>query len=105
MQWLRRKKQTWLWFLQLVGEDLDIVNSHAWTFMSDKQKGLIDAVSELFPNASHRFCVRHLYNNFKGNFKGLVLKDILWKAPRATSILAFRNAMEEMKKADLNAYN
>ncbi|KAH7850083.1 hypothetical protein Vadar_027656 [Vaccinium darrowii] len=89
---------------QLVGEDLGIVNSHAWTFMSDKQKGLIDAVSELFPNASHRFCVRHLYNNFKGNFKGLVLKDILRKAARATSIPAFRNAMEEMKKADLNAY-
>ncbi|KAH7857175.1 hypothetical protein Vadar_009876 [Vaccinium darrowii] len=100
----KEKKKTWLWFLQLVGEDLDIVNSHAWTFMSDKQKGLIDAVSELFPNASHRFCVRHLYNNFKGNFKGLVLKDILWKASRATSIPAFRNAKEEMKKADLNAY-
>ncbi|KAH7860533.1 hypothetical protein Vadar_014637 [Vaccinium darrowii] len=65
---------------QLVGKDLDIVNSHAWTFMNDKQKGLIDAVSELFPNASHRFCVRHLYNNFKGNFKG------------------------NFKKADLNAY-
>lgn len=62
----KEKRKTWQWFLELIGEDLDIVNTFGWTFMSDKQKGLIEAVSDLFPNASHRFCVRHLYNNFKG---------------------------------------
>ncbi|KAH7862346.1 hypothetical protein Vadar_003544 [Vaccinium darrowii] len=75
-----------------------------FTFMSDKQKGLIDSVSTLFPNASHRFCVRHLYNNFKGEFKGLVMKDILWKAARATIIPHFTAAMEEMKAVNKKAY-
>ncbi|KAH7837735.1 hypothetical protein Vadar_017399 [Vaccinium darrowii] len=72
--------------------------------MTDKQKGLIDAVGELFPNAGHRFCVRHLYNNFKGDYKGLVLKDILWKAVRATTVPAFKRAMQEMYNTDPKAY-
>ncbi|KAI8533338.1 hypothetical protein RHMOL_Rhmol10G0001100 [Rhododendron molle] len=65
--------------------------------------GLIDAVGQVFPNASHRFCVRHLYNNFKGDFKGLHLKEILWKAARASTVAAFTKAMEEMKRADPKA--
>ncbi|KAF7154502.1 hypothetical protein RHSIM_Rhsim01G0148800 [Rhododendron simsii] len=80
------------------------MNSYGWTLMSDKQKRLIDAVSALFPNASHKFCVRHLYNNFKGEFKGLILKEIIWKAARATIVPAFKNALEKMNKTDPKAY-
>jgi MuDR family transposase/MULE transposase domain len=29
---------SWHWFLQLLANDLGIANSHAWTFMSDRQK-------------------------------------------------------------------
>ncbi|KAH7866355.1 hypothetical protein Vadar_019290 [Vaccinium darrowii] len=100
----KEKKKTWMWFLELLGEDLKIENSFRFTFMSDKQKGLIDSVSTLFPNASHRFCVRHLYNNFKGEFKGLVMKDILWKAAKATIMPHFTTAMEEMKAVNKKAY-
>jgi transposase-like protein len=32
--------------------------------MSDKQKGLINAVQKVFPHADHRFCVRHMTQNF-----------------------------------------
>ncbi|KAF7144294.1 hypothetical protein RHSIM_Rhsim05G0107300 [Rhododendron simsii] len=74
-----------------------------YTFMTDKQKGLIDAVGQVFPNASHRFSVRHLYNNFKGDFKGLHLKEIPWKTARASTVAAFTKAMEEMKRADPKA--
>ena len=73
--------------------------------MSDKQKGMIDAVAELFQNASHRFCVRHLYNNFKGEHKGLVLKDLLWKAAKATTIPVFTRVMVEIKEVDCKAYD
>ncbi|KAI8572928.1 hypothetical protein RHMOL_Rhmol01G0239000 [Rhododendron molle] len=72
--------------------------------MTDKQKGLIYAVGELFPNAGHRFCLRHLYNNFKGEFKELVLKEMLWKAARATTMATFTKAMQEMKSVDPKAY-
>lgn len=101
----KEKYKTWHWFLQLLGEDLNIQNSGTYTFMSDKQKGLVESVRNLYPNAEHRFCVRHLYNNFKQDFKGLVLKDILWKAARASTIQSFTRAMKEMKDTDLGAYN
>ncbi|XP_028065583.1 uncharacterized protein LOC114268592 [Camellia sinensis] len=97
--------KTWLRFLNLLGQDLNIVNSHCYTFMSDKRNGLIDAVAELFPNASHRFCVRHLYNNSKSQFKGRVLKDLLWKATRTSTVGVFTKVMEEMKGVDEQAYN
>ncbi|KAK8641726.1 hypothetical protein V6N13_011104 [Hibiscus sabdariffa] len=77
---------SWCCFLQNLEEDLELTNSHHYTFMFDKQKGLMDVISELFPNAEHRTCVRHLYSNFKNisGFQGKTLKDALWKAARAT---------------------
>ena len=40
-------------------------------------------LKDLMPNAEHRFCVRHLYANFKKDFPGKVLKDAMWSAARA----------------------
>ena len=56
---------TWSWFLEFLGEDLEIANSQTITWITDKRKWLVDAVNDVFPNSKHRFCVRHLYNNFK----------------------------------------
>ena len=56
---------TWSWFLEFLGENLEIANSQTITWITDKRKGLVDAVNDVFPNSKHRFCVRHLYNNFK----------------------------------------
>ncbi|KAK5772411.1 hypothetical protein PVK06_048699 [Gossypium arboreum] len=49
-------KQSWFWFLELLQRDLEINNSYNICFMSDKQKGLIEAISLLFPNAEARNC-------------------------------------------------
>ena len=76
---------TWKLFLIFLKEDLDIVNDSIVTWITNKQKGLIGAVKEEFTGSSHRFCVRHMYNNFKTQFKGLVLKQTLWNAARATT--------------------
>ena len=35
---------TWKWFLQTLKDDLHIVNTAPWTVMSDRQKGLINAL-------------------------------------------------------------
>ncbi|XP_039130803.1 uncharacterized protein LOC120267169 [Dioscorea cayenensis subsp. rotundata] len=34
----KENKYNWSWFLQLLGEDLNIENSHGWAFVSDRQK-------------------------------------------------------------------
>ncbi|XP_024317187.1 uncharacterized protein LOC112271674 [Brachypodium distachyon] len=43
---------TWKWFLQTLKEDLGIENTSQWTLMSDRQKGLINAVNALFPDST-----------------------------------------------------
>ncbi|XP_059299219.1 uncharacterized protein LOC132051950 [Lycium ferocissimum] len=98
-------KETWSWFLTLLNKDLGISqNSFAWTFISDKQKGLILAFDETIPDVAHRFCVRHLHRNFKTEgFGGQALKDVLWKAARATTEPEFSKCMEEMSKIDIEA--
>ncbi|GMJ16053.1 hypothetical protein HRI_005274500 [Hibiscus trionum] len=75
--------------------------------MSDKQKGLIDSILELFPNSSSRTCVRHLYNNFKlqSQNQGKALKDALWKAARATYMKEWTDAMNELKAMSEPAFN
>ncbi|KAL4364016.1 hypothetical protein GQ457_04G008290 [Hibiscus cannabinus] len=92
-------QSSWCWFLELLVTDLEIENSHSFTFMTDRQKGLMDAVPELFPYSAHRTCVRHLYSNAKtsGVFTGKALKDQLWKAARATYVTQFQSAMDELK--------
>ena len=75
---------TWKLFLIFLKEDLDIVNDSLLTSITDKQKGLIEEVKEVFTRSAHRFCVKYMCNNFKTQFKGLVLKQTLWSAARAT---------------------
>ncbi|KAL0344327.1 UNVERIFIED_CONTAM: hypothetical protein Sangu_1320100 [Sesamum angustifolium] len=76
-------RETWEWFLRLLKEDLQIVRDYEYTLIFDKQKGLIPAVETVLPTIEHRFCVRHLHNNFKNaGFRGQALKFALWKAAR-----------------------
>ncbi|WJX88398.1 hypothetical protein P8452_70493 [Trifolium repens] len=41
----------------------------------DQQKGLLPAIEELLPGVGQRFCVRHLYNNFRKKFPGMLVKN------------------------------
>ena len=94
----------WVWFLERLKRDLGIINTSPWTIMSDKQKGLINAVNDVFPESEHRFCVRHMWQNFQQQFKGDVLKNQLWKIARSTTFVKYEQYMDEMKDISLDAY-
>ncbi|KAL4308358.1 hypothetical protein GQ457_01G018380 [Hibiscus cannabinus] len=70
-------------------------------------KGLMEGISELFPNVEHRTCVRHLYSNFKNRsgFQGKTLKDALWKAARATYMKEFTDSMTQMRAISEEAFD
>jgi len=72
--------------------------------MTDKQKGLIPTVQQVFPEVEHRFCVRHLYQNFQMHFKGENLKKQLWACARSSSIKKWNMNMEAMKSVDKATY-
>jgi hypothetical protein len=84
---------SWTWFLATLKQDLNIVNTAAFTIMSDKQKGLIKGVQEQFPDAEHRFCVRHLYQNIHQVHKGETVRQQLWACAKSTTVAAFESNM------------
>nr|KAJ0187838.1 hypothetical protein LSAT_V11C900459490 [Lactuca sativa] len=89
---------SWTWFLELLGEDLDLGANSNFTFISDRQKGIILATEKVFPSAEHRFCLRHIQENMKKQWKGKDLSDQLWECGRATTVNHFNRVMDELKK-------
>ncbi|KAM5559569.1 hypothetical protein ABKV19_020969, partial [Rosa sericea] len=99
-------KDSWIWFLELLANDLDIRSDGAgWTFISDKQKGLLPAFEVVLPSAEHRFCVRHLWTNFNKKFPGKALKDQLWAIAKSTTMAYFTKEMVLMNQMEPGAYN
>ncbi|KAH1040120.1 hypothetical protein J1N35_041863 [Gossypium stocksii] len=92
-------KHSWFWFLELLQKDLEIENSYNICFMSDKQKGLIEVISMLFPNSKARNYAIHLYNNFKNmeRFRGQAMRLTYWKAAKATFPRQFEEVISEMR--------
>jgi hypothetical protein len=54
-------------------------------------------MEELLPGVEHRFCVRHLYNNFRKRFPGKRLKELMWKVAKASYPQAWQREMKEIK--------
>ncbi|KAI3818709.1 hypothetical protein L1987_12524 [Smallanthus sonchifolius] len=92
--------QSWSWFLELLMDDLDLPKNTNFTFISDRQKGLIPALSRVFPDAEHRFCLRHIHENMRKQWRGDVFKSMLWRVASATTLPFYDNAMDEIKRAD-----
>ncbi|KAL0364455.1 UNVERIFIED_CONTAM: hypothetical protein Sangu_0543100 [Sesamum angustifolium] len=68
-------KESWTFFFEnlsmLVG---GFSVDKPWTFMSDRQKGLVETINEVVPHAINRRCARHIYANFRSQFAGTALK-------------------------------
>ncbi|XP_052621580.1 uncharacterized protein LOC111904117 [Lactuca sativa] len=47
--------ESWKWFLDNLGDDLDLGRNSNFTFISDRKKGLHTAVEQIFPNVEHRY--------------------------------------------------
>ncbi|XP_022029337.1 uncharacterized protein LOC110930347 [Helianthus annuus] len=97
--------QTWKWFLQLLRDDLGCTANSCFTFISDRQKGLIPAMLAVFPNAEHKFCLRHIHESMKSKWRGDLYKNLLWSAGRKTSIPYFNKAMEKIKTTERAIYD
>ncbi|XP_023736423.2 uncharacterized protein LOC111884348 [Lactuca sativa] len=95
---------SWTWFLRCLGDDIDLQASSNFTFISDRQKGLLQAIGTLYPCAEHRFCLRHIHENMKKMWRGKVFQDMLWNCASTTTIQEFNHAMEELRKLNNDCY-
>ncbi|KAI3700483.1 hypothetical protein L2E82_45113 [Cichorium intybus] len=68
------------------------------------QKGLLPAISQKFPCAEHRFCLKHIYENMRKYWKTREYKDHLWKCATATTIPEFERFMREFSFFDMKAH-
>ncbi|KAF6141213.1 hypothetical protein GIB67_024297 [Kingdonia uniflora] len=75
-------KNNWIDFLTKVEPYLS-AHSGKLIFISDRQKGLIDSVAEIFLHENHRFCFRHMFKNMKKYHKGAYFERLSWGAARA----------------------
>ncbi|KAL3527023.1 hypothetical protein ACH5RR_011679 [Cinchona calisaya] len=72
--------------------------------MSDRQKGLNLAYEEQFLSVDARYCCRHIYNNFKSSFPGLLLSNNLWIAAKSYNEKKFNEAIERIKHLNIEAW-
>jgi len=93
----------WEWFLRnlhsIVKDNLpvSITATDDITFLSDRQKGLLEGVATWFPGSAHAYCLRHLVDNFSKRFKHKDLISLLWQAARATTEAEFHTACNAMR--------
>ncbi|XP_075663241.1 uncharacterized protein LOC142632788 [Castanea sativa] len=66
--------------------------------------GLLPAMETLFPTVEHRYYVKHIYNNFKVNHKGIDLKSVLWRCADKTSTREFERGIDHLKSLDEEAW-
>ncbi|CAK8571344.1 unnamed protein product [Lathyrus sativus] len=97
-------KHSWKWFLNLLLEYLQSIQDNKYGFISDQQKGLVPTILETNQHVEHRLCVKHLYGNWRKKYPRIFMKEALWWAARATTILGWERAMNHMKELNINAW-
>ncbi|KAK3010124.1 hypothetical protein RJ639_010723 [Escallonia herrerae] len=91
-------RDSWSWFLTELIDDLG--GSESLVFISDRQKGLVESFMDLLPTTEHRFCMRHLYANFKKKRSGKKVKDYLWNAVKAGTVNDFNYWIGKIRNLD-----
>ena len=66
---------------------------------------LVQTFIDNWPQYEHRICCRHLYNNLRKNHPGVLIRELFWKATKATYKAEFDRLMDEIKGIDENAYS
>ncbi|GJT45922.1 pentatricopeptide repeat-containing protein [Tanacetum coccineum] len=98
-------KDNWSWFLELLGEYIDMPTRNGLTLILDQHKGLIEVVKDVMPLAKHRQCVRHIYEGFRKQYSGVEFRELFWAASKASYPQLFNKIMKKIKKVNPGAHD
>ncbi|RYR10143.1 hypothetical protein Ahy_B05g078613 [Arachis hypogaea] len=70
----------------------------------ENDDGLLPTFDEVIPVVDHRFCVRHLYSNFRKKFSGLQLKQLMWRCAKATHWKDWEREMAVVRGVNVEAH-
>ncbi|KAK9075525.1 hypothetical protein SSX86_003849 [Deinandra increscens subsp. villosa] len=97
--------ESWHWFMEELRKCVGVNDGgEGWTLVSDQQKGLLNVVCFIWPNAEHRNCARYIYANWHKTFKGADLKEAFWKAARSYNEADYNIAIEALKELSNDGY-
>ncbi|XP_072992286.1 uncharacterized protein [Typha latifolia] len=100
---------SWLWFL--VQLKYAVTTSRTITFVSNRQKGLDEAVPQVFEDSYHSYCLHHLIEDFKGELKkgpwSQQVKDAMiddfTRAAQACTIEDFNSSIDSIRNVSVEA--
>ncbi len=87
--------QHWSWFQEHLINAFPAIGSPGLAIISNRKKGLENAVEEHFPLAHHSHCCFFLANNVQTPY-GQACCKLFWKAVYATTVSAFHDAPKEI---------
>lgn len=94
--------ENWMWFMselrKLLGVSTD--NMPRLTILSERQRGVVEAVGTHFPSAFHGICLRFISENFRDTFKSSKLVNIFWNAVYALTVPEFESRKSEMMEVN-----
>ncbi|MQM13635.1 hypothetical protein Taro_046559, partial [Colocasia esculenta] len=92
----------WIWFLQNLKKAL--LSDRRIAFLSDRGKGLKEAIPDIFPNDHHGYCFQHIMQNFNDQCVGRyaapfkkLLRKILQRIAYVVTEQEYQDAMMAMK--------
>ena len=94
---------TYVWILQCLTKATNTIPKSFWT---DSEPGLINAVSQVFPDTPHFYCLFHIWQNIIKHLKSKVpdfskFSKTFFSCQNALSILIFEQRWENMIKTFL----
>ncbi|BBH02543.1 EF-TU receptor [Prunus dulcis] len=96
-------EENWSWFFENLAKVLT-PQGRTITFISDHNKGLTEAVSNMFPTSHHAFCLQHLKQNLLSKYPSTYGKffrdhivDLFLKCAYAPTKAAFEVNMRNLK--------
>ncbi|XP_059315512.1 uncharacterized protein LOC132066163 [Lycium ferocissimum] len=75
---------------------LELKDGQGVTFISDMQKGLVDAVKNTLPNSHHRYCVRHIEANWQKKWRSGQMKKLMWWCAWSTYEEEFKDQLKKL---------
>jgi hypothetical protein len=99
----------WLWFIENLRTVIEtyqpflVDQKNGLTFLSDRQKGLLEGVSKTLPNSAHGWCLKHLEENLHKKHKHPEVKRLVWQVAYARTEAEFNAKMELIRQVDAGA--
>lgn len=91
--------ENWAWFFSQLKQALLAVGEERAVFVSDRGTGLLAGLNEVFPQNPRISCTAHIVRNMRSASNvslPIDVEELVWKAARSYSLVAFNGIMEEI---------